>query len=161
MCYHLHIRPGPCVGELVHIYISCCESLQGQLSLSVIIHDGLFLDEVGKRGFQLCREGCTHSKKQSFKECFLLFLCKPNSTQTRKINGLDPFHPFRFQTDNMHADNTILFPGRRLEARERYYFMSNKQDLMFLFQQCRFGLHSFRKVVTDQLGGLTPVQKYQ
>lgn len=47
-CYHLYIGPGPCVGELIHIYISCCESLQGQLCLSVKIQDGLLLDEVGK-----------------------------------------------------------------------------------------------------------------
>lgn len=56
MCYHLHIRPGPRVGELVYIHISRRESLQGQLRLSVIIQDGLLLDEAGKRGFQLCME---------------------------------------------------------------------------------------------------------
>lgn len=43
--HHLHIRPCPRVGELVYIYISCCESLQGQLRLSVIIQDGLPLNE--------------------------------------------------------------------------------------------------------------------
>lgn len=48
---HLHIRPGPCVGQLVYIHVSCCESLQRQLCLSVIIQDGLLLNEAGKGAF--------------------------------------------------------------------------------------------------------------
>lgn len=53
---HLHIRPRPCVCEMIYINISGGESVQGQLCLSVIIQDGLTLNEAGKWGFELWEE---------------------------------------------------------------------------------------------------------
>lgn len=52
--HYLHIRPGPCISELVNIHISCCESLQGLLCFSVIIQRCLLFNEVEKSGFQFC-----------------------------------------------------------------------------------------------------------
>lgn len=60
-----------------------------------------------------------------------------------KVNGLDPFHPFRFQTNSMHADNITSFPGRRVESNYLNRSISNKQNLMFLLQLRRFGWHNF------------------
>lgn len=53
---YLHVGPGPGVGELVDIYVSHRESLQGLLRLSVIIQRRLPVDEGGKSGFQFCGE---------------------------------------------------------------------------------------------------------
>lgn len=53
---YLHIRPGPCIGELVDIYIPYCESLQGLFCFSVIIQRRLLLNEVRKSRFQFCGE---------------------------------------------------------------------------------------------------------
>lgn len=53
---HLHIRPRPCICEMIYINISGGESVQGQLCLSVIIQDGLTLNEAGKWGFELWEE---------------------------------------------------------------------------------------------------------
>lgn len=61
---YLNIRPGPCIGELVDIYISYCESLQGLFCFSVIIQRRLLFNEVRKSRFQFCGEERMHTDRQ-------------------------------------------------------------------------------------------------
>ena len=134
ICYHLHVRPGPCISELVYIHVPWGESLQGQLCLPVEVQDGLALDEAGEGGFQLYGKRCTHSTKtQSFKKCFHFQACQVVHC---KINGLERFHPFTFQTSSMPAGNTVFFPGRRLEWNYLTGFGLNKLNLIFPLSNC-------------------------
>lgn len=111
------------------------------------------------RFLALQRERCTHSKKEN-SHLSNVFITVQAKFVHCKINGLDPFHQFGFQTNSMHADNITSFPGRCVESNYLNRSISNKQNLMFLLQLRRFGWHRFGGLLQSsslQLPCISPI----